>query len=231
LLIIVGDGITENVESMTEFMQQHAGLHFALSLVQLAVYKLPGEDPNRVLVVPSIPMRTVNITRGVVQISADSVSVIQPPDAKEKGITQPTTLTEDEFLGRLDQVRPGTSSRLLTFINNNEDLQISFFVRKNLTIKMTCGENEVRPFVINTDGMIDTSYLGWFSKQNLIKRFVSDLALAIPGAEVRKTEKTYFVRKPESWISVWELLDNSSGVRKALETLHSDLLNDVDALV
>src|SRR5208337_3368683 len=32
LLLIVGDGIQEGVESMTEFLQQHAGFHFILGL-------------------------------------------------------------------------------------------------------------------------------------------------------------------------------------------------------
>ena len=35
LLLIAGDGISENVEALTEFLQQHAGMHFTLALVQL----------------------------------------------------------------------------------------------------------------------------------------------------------------------------------------------------
>lgn len=226
LLMIVGDGISENVESITEFMQQHAGLHFALSLVQLAVYKLPQDGDNRVLVVPSVPIRTVNIIRGIVQIADERVIVTPPKEAA--ATTNSTTLTEDEFLGKLDQIRPGTSSRLLDFVKQNEDLQLCYLVKKNLTIKMNCGEHEVRPFVIAPNGLIDTSYLGWFAEQNLIKGFVEQLAKAIPGSEVRQTEKTYFVRKPERWFSVWELLDHAAEVRNALEVLHTDLLNDFE---
>jgi hypothetical protein len=41
LLLIVGDGIREGLETMTEFLQQHAGLHFTLSIVELALFKVP----------------------------------------------------------------------------------------------------------------------------------------------------------------------------------------------
>jgi hypothetical protein len=50
LLAIVGDGVTENLEDMTEFLQQHAGLHFGLVLVQLAVHELP--NGSELIVVP-----------------------------------------------------------------------------------------------------------------------------------------------------------------------------------
>jgi hypothetical protein len=42
LLLIIGDGIREGVESMAEFLQQHAGFHFTLAFVELALFKSPG---------------------------------------------------------------------------------------------------------------------------------------------------------------------------------------------
>jgi len=41
-LLIVGDGITENARGLTQFLQQHAGLHFSLAMVELAVHEMPG---------------------------------------------------------------------------------------------------------------------------------------------------------------------------------------------
>src|SRR5437879_4507479 len=37
LLLIVGDGIREGVETMVEFLQQHAGFHFTLAFVEIAL--------------------------------------------------------------------------------------------------------------------------------------------------------------------------------------------------
>jgi hypothetical protein len=53
LFAVVGDGITENLEDVAEFLQQHAGLHFGLMLVQLAVHELPNR--SELVFVPSIP--------------------------------------------------------------------------------------------------------------------------------------------------------------------------------
>lgn len=41
LLMIVGDGIRESVENIANFLQEHSGLHFTFSLVELALFHLP----------------------------------------------------------------------------------------------------------------------------------------------------------------------------------------------
>lgn len=63
LLLLVGDGIRERVEAIADYLQQHAGLHFSLGLVELAIFNLP--DGGR-LVSPRILAHTQTITRTVV---------------------------------------------------------------------------------------------------------------------------------------------------------------------
>ncbi len=65
LLLIVGDGIREGVEAITEYLQQHAGLHFSLGLIELPIYSMP--DGGR-LVAPRVLAKTVVVTRTVVAI-------------------------------------------------------------------------------------------------------------------------------------------------------------------
>jgi len=65
LLLIVGDGIREGVEAIAEYLQEHAGLHFSLGLVEMPIYELP--DGSR-LVAPRILARTANMTRNVVAV-------------------------------------------------------------------------------------------------------------------------------------------------------------------
>ncbi|CAN5637535.1 hypothetical protein BH10PSE14_BH10PSE14_23340 [soil metagenome] len=65
LLLIVGDGIREGVEAIAEYLQNHAGLHFSLGLVELPIYIVDG---NRRLVVPRILAKTELITRVVVAV-------------------------------------------------------------------------------------------------------------------------------------------------------------------
>jgi hypothetical protein len=65
LLLIVGDGIREGVEAITEYLHAHAGLHFSLGLVELPVYAMPNGDR---LVAPRVLARTALITRNVVMV-------------------------------------------------------------------------------------------------------------------------------------------------------------------
>jgi hypothetical protein len=65
LLLIVGDGIREGVETIAEYLQEHTGLHFSFGLVELPFYRLP--DGSRI-VVPRVLARTEVITRTVVAV-------------------------------------------------------------------------------------------------------------------------------------------------------------------
>ncbi len=72
LLLIVGDGVQENAEQLTDFLQRHIGLHFTLSLVELSLWRVPETD--QVFVQPRIMARTVEIERAVVRIEESGLS-------------------------------------------------------------------------------------------------------------------------------------------------------------
>jgi hypothetical protein len=65
LLLIVGDGIREGVEAITEYLQIHAGLHFTLGLVELPIFVLPNGER---LVVPRVLARTQSLIRTVINV-------------------------------------------------------------------------------------------------------------------------------------------------------------------
>jgi hypothetical protein len=219
LLVILGDGITENVEGLTEFLQQHAGLHFALVLVQLSFHDLPGTD--QFVVVPSVPMRTTNIVRGIVQIDDGRVSIVPPPPTTRS--EKPTTLSEDEMFAALDAKVPGTSDRLVAFLTACEDLQVRWEVKKTLIIRMTVGEYKVLVFVINSNGSVDMGYT--YDIKHLTRGFVQKVVDAVPGTVFRETPKTAYAKKTDgTFLTVWELLDNTAGIRAALEDLNQTLL-------
>ena len=72
LLLIVGDGIREGVEAITEYLQVHAGLHFTLGLVELPVFALPNGD---LIVAPRVLARTQALVRTVVAVP-DGMAVL-----------------------------------------------------------------------------------------------------------------------------------------------------------
>ena len=86
LLLIVGDGIREGVETIAEYIQEHAGLHFTLGLVELPIYLMPD---GRRLITPRVLLRTTVITRTVVAVP-DGFQ-LQGPDEVINGISQTET--------------------------------------------------------------------------------------------------------------------------------------------
>ena len=55
------------------------------------------------------------------------------------GNAMATTLTEDQFMGGLDAIRPGTSERLRKFLEAQEDLGVEYEVLKTLVTRMRVG--------------------------------------------------------------------------------------------
>ena len=70
LLLIVGDGIREDVEDIVGFVQRHSGLHFNLALVEAALYR---DGANRIVVQPRVLARTEIVRRFVVEGSAGDI--------------------------------------------------------------------------------------------------------------------------------------------------------------
>lgn len=74
LLMIVGDGIHENVMNLTSFLNSNPNMQFTVGLLELEVYRLADEE---MLVVPNLLMRTQNIERGIIRIEGTSAKNAQ----------------------------------------------------------------------------------------------------------------------------------------------------------
>lgn len=173
--------------------------------------------------VPSVPLRTTNIVRGIVQVQESEIT-ISPPPGRVSG-ERATTLTEEQFMSGLDGLRAGTSARLRKFLEAQEDLNVEYDVLKTLVVKMVVGDLRVQPFWVYQDGIVDT-VIG-FSEKKLMRPFAEKLAAAIPGTVAKETPKTWYVSRKKSdgaKLTVWDVLDHADGVRAALETLHDELL-------
>jgi hypothetical protein len=151
LLIIAGDGITESVEAITDYLQQHAGIHFTLAMVQLAVFDLGGGEH---LIVPSVPIRTVNIVRGIVEVR-DGKPVVLPPSTSARA----GTLTEAQFLERLDEIRPGTSARLRDLLELGQDVGLETATVKMMLFRIALGDRgSSNVFAVAPNGDVDSRF-------------------------------------------------------------------------
>lgn len=82
LLLIIGDGIREGVESIVDFIQRHSGLHFNLALIEAALYR---DTRDRIIVQPRILARTELVRRVVYEVG---VTRDIPPDDLDEDLSE-----------------------------------------------------------------------------------------------------------------------------------------------
>jgi len=92
LLLLVGDGIRERVEAIADYLQDHAGLHFSLGLVELAIYKLPTGGR---LVAPRVLAHTHTIVRTVIAAPEGFAVQGNEPTATEREVDTETVALGD----------------------------------------------------------------------------------------------------------------------------------------
>lgn len=222
LLLIAGDGIQESAESLTEYLQQHAGIHFTLALAQLSIY---DDADGGVLIVPSIPLRTVNIVRGIVEIVEGRPRVSEAPRS-----TSPETLTEEQFFEGLDHIRAGTSSRLRSLLQRGEAVGLQHEMKKTLVLRVRLGPlGDATVATIYRTGQIDTDYIWWNRETvstDLLKAFQAEWAAAIPGGYVTEAKRMPNIRVSDRPLLVWDLLDYQDPWLAAVERFQRSVIEN-----
>lgn len=93
LLLIVGDGIREGVESIAGYLQGHLGMHFSLGLVEMPIFRLPDGSH---LVAPRVLARTATITRNVIAVP-DGHAIEEDADVEADPDRQSLTTEQQTF--------------------------------------------------------------------------------------------------------------------------------------
>ena len=190
LLLIVGDGIRAELETMAEFLQKYAGLHFTLSLIEIAVFELPSQG---FIVQPRVLVKTESILRGVVRL--EDAKLIIKPDSADANIApiRKANITEEEFFQELDRKLPGNSNALRGFLNTLSDLNVqpNYGVR-TLTLRWTAEDSTWNLGTIVNSGEVWMDYHAShaFNRHALkqSKRYLESLAALVPGTIVKPTK-------------------------------------------
>jgi len=101
---------------MTEFLQQYAGFHFTLAIIELALFEVPT---GGYIAQPRVLARTTNIDRGIVTLEEGRLA-IRPPSQRTAAAGSPgrrTTITQERFFEQLDKELPNISQKLNAFID------------------------------------------------------------------------------------------------------------------
>src|ERR1700730_15108851 len=118
LLLLAGNRIREGVESLTDYLQLHAGFQFTLGIVEIATYKLP---PHGFLVQPRVVATTSNIERGIVRLDDARVTI---PPSPNPASAQATSISAEQLLEQLEKVAPAVPPALTRFQDAAKELGI-----------------------------------------------------------------------------------------------------------
>lgn len=88
LLLIIGDGIRENMEDLTDYLQKNNRLNFALALIEIPVYKNPIN--NDLVITPRLLAKTKEIERTIIRIvEKDSIEdEVMQIDSRSQSISE-----------------------------------------------------------------------------------------------------------------------------------------------
>ena len=67
LLLIIGDGIRENVEQIATFMDKHAHLNFGYALIEYGVFQMPSTGEPSYFIQPRVIAQTIEARKGSIQ--------------------------------------------------------------------------------------------------------------------------------------------------------------------
>ncbi len=196
MVLIIGDGIQEGVESLAGYLQLHAGLHVGLALVDLSVWR---DEDDRLLILPRVPLHTVLVERGIVTVGPAGEMAVQPPNGSlsKQPNTLPRTvsLSEQEYFDQLEQRRPGMGPQLRSFLREVAEIGVTPEFRKSLVLRWDASPDfDASPGYIETNGLVWLSN-GWGSAKRLGQpgagvRYLETVA-KIVGGHIRRPEKNW----------------------------------------
>lgn len=219
LILIVGDGIREGVENISNFLQKHAGLDFTFGLVELGVFKIP--ESENYIIQPRILARTYTIERAVIRVEERIGKIDTITESTEnkkvshKSSGRRTNISEEQFYDEItDSSSKQLAEELKAFVDRLSVIDIvPGYGASSLNLRWSPDGNLKFNFCsISKTMTIDTSVFNWtldsLGKISIGHEYQQKLASIIPNAYVREHENRahYEVRKYNKRIEISDLL-------------------------
>ncbi|MCA1748362.1 MAG: hypothetical protein ABR601_10795 [Parasphingopyxis sp.] len=188
IIVVVGDGIREDIRPLIDILQGHAGDRFVFGLVELGIFDVPGGQQR--IIVPSVLAQTTLLERGVVRIQDQAHGteiLIEPPEEDPK--RQPVrsaSMGEDEFYEKLRERDARYPVLLKEFLAQLDQFGVYPEHLRSLNIKREAPSGNPFNFAsISKDGWVDTNPATWWDRGEIGLAYNNSLATLI-GGEVRE---------------------------------------------
>jgi len=169
LLIIVGNGIREDLERIADYMQKTPGLHYTLALVEMNIYSLQEGSNYPLYIQPRTIAKTVELVRAVVDIKAPpNISVqVEVPSEEEikKGKTR-RKLTEQIFYDELaNNSNEELKEQLKDLMQSLYDLGlVSVWRSSSVSMRLPDPGGSGYKFTVIVFTVSGSAYTGWTSR-------------------------------------------------------------------
>lgn len=204
LLLIVGSGIREGVERLSDFLQRHAHLNFTLALVEVAIFRLPESVGGGHLVLPRVVAQTVEVERAVIRIEEGRI-VAELPAEKGTSPGTRTKISEQAFYEKLAKVDAKTSQDLRAFLDRAKKMNLFVESGQNsLMVKYISDDIELNFGIFRTNGEFLNKRIAHLTERignpEIGETYLTRLASLIP--------KGYLYRAPNKWLWTVKKGDN-----------------------
>jgi hypothetical protein len=233
LLLAIGDGIQEGVETMAEFLQGQPQLGFSLRLIELGLFRLDPNKNDPIFCQPRIVVRTREVVRAIVKIDSDHRIEVSTPPEEPQNKPKRFTITEGEFY------------RLLSDnITANEVAFVKRIIEEAPRHQLDVDWKQGGPLLKYTDNDAGTFFsIGGFNREgdwvneyllsqrciqlglpeNIWTDYLNELVRIIPGA--RRVKGTI---KPDGR---WEGIDYAGSSLKAIMANEADWWTAIDKVI
>jgi len=167
LLLIVGDGIRENLQDILRVVHSQPQLQFTFGMVALQLYSLSGIATGR-LVVPQVVANSTEIVRAVVKVETSgpatvSVGLEEATDNSQDGGRR-RKLSEDEFYEQVgDQA---TRAYIESVFERVKEMGASLEMRgSSVSLRLLDPRGSGRKFTLFVMLPTGSIYFGWLSNQ------------------------------------------------------------------
>jgi hypothetical protein len=141
VVLVAGDGIRSETERLAASLQSHAGFHFTFALVELAVYRVPGEGD--LIVVPRTLAKTTMIERGIVRIHEGRPAIGAPGTAPSPSRPFAGNITAEQFYDAMRLRDPHLPEALRGFIEKVKPLGVFPEFRRSLMLRFEAPDSSI----------------------------------------------------------------------------------------
>jgi hypothetical protein len=239
LLLVVGDGIHEGAAELISHLNEAMSLEHTLAAIEIKVWEATSGE---LIIVPSIPMKTETIIRGVIRVDDGTPGRVRieplPSAAPSSGRQSAASMSEREFIETILGQQPGGVAAFEVFWSKAEARGLEFVMRRQLMIQGRLPDSStVSLCLIMSDGRFDTTYANagpqaW-GMIDVAHAFHARLAALIPGGRVKQTPKAsgwYVADEAGRWPMLGTMLAQPDAWLDAFDTFLAELALRRDGL-